>query len=278
MATLEGTKKTSVVTPIRREARSFSSSSSSLSNNNANVLALNYLPFFYGNDPASDDTVIGGTLSLYDPALRDIYHLSKGNTLAMGMRGMYPILTSRNIVSRLDFLLLFGPGLGDSPSVILDDYVVYLTIYDEAKHNLIKEWEKAIMSNYYGKYYMLPRANKDSSYCSGDASYSITYSTNPQSQSYIANELPFANLLFGTFGDNKNLSESDRPSGFDGIKKYNPIFQAENPFDADNEANYKSFSEGIVNYESSKAMRIINLKDEPRAKMALYSCFLHTLC
>ena len=276
MATLEGTKKTSVVTPIRREARSFSSSSSSISNNNANVLALNYLPYFYEVNPASDATVIGGTLSLYDPALRDIYHLSYGNTLAMGMRDIYPILASRDIVSRLDFLLLFGPGLGDSPSVILDDYVVYLAIYDEAKHNLIKEWEKAIMSNYYGKYYMLPRANKDSSYCSGDASYSITYSTNPQSQSYIANELPFANLLFGTFGDNKNLSESDRPSGFDGIKKYNPIFQAENPFDADNEANYKSFSEGIVNYESSKAMRIINLKDEPRAKMALYSCFLST--
>ena len=275
-ATLEGTRKTSVVTPIRREARSFSSSNSSLNNKNAKVLPLNYLPYFYGNDPASDATVIGGTLSIYDSALRDVYHLSQGNTLAMGMTGIYPILTNSNIVSRLDFLLLFGPGLGDSPSVILDDYVVYLAIYDEAKHNLIKEWEKAIMSDYYGKYYMLPNANKDSSYCDGSTSYSITYSTTPQSESYIANELPFANLLFGKFGDNADLKGSDRPSGYGGGKKYNPIFKGENPFDADNEASYKTFSESIVDYGSSKAMRIINLKEDPRAKMALFSCFLST--
>jgi hypothetical protein len=272
-ATLEGTRKTNVVTPIRREARSFTSSSSTVVNNTAQVLTLDFLPYFYGNNPASDATVIGGTLSLYDPALRDIYHLSKGNILAMGMQYVYPILADSNIVSRLDFLLLFGPGLGDSPSAILDDYVVYLGIYDEAKHNLIKEWEKAVMSDYYGKYYMLPNANKDSSYCDGATSYSITYSTVPQSESYIANELPFANLLFGNFGDNTASEQSKRfPENFGG-RKYNPIFKAENPFDANNESNYKTFSESILDYESSKAMRVINLKEDPRAKMALFNCF-----
>ena len=272
-ATLEGTRKTNVITPIRREARSFSSSSSTVTNNIAQVLALNYLPSFYENNPAGDATVIGGTLSLYDPALRDIYHLSNGNYRAMGMSAIFPILNNSNIVSKLDFLLLFGPGLGDSPSVILDDYVVYLGLYDEAKHNLIKEWEKAIMSDYYGKYYMLPNANRDRSYCDGATSYSVTYSTVPQSESYIANELPFANLLFGNFGSNEASKQSNRFPNTFGSKKYNPIFKAENPFDAANEANYKTFSESILDYESSKAMRIINLKDEPRAKMALFSCF-----
>ena len=272
-ATLEGTRKTNVVTPIRREARSFTSSSSTVINNTAQVLTLDFLPPFYGNVASLDSTIIGGTLSIYDPALRDIYHLSKGNILAMGMQSVYPILADSNIVSRLDFLLLFGPGLGDSPSVILDDYVVYLGIYDEAKHNLIKEWEKAVMSDYYGKYYMLPNANKDSSYCDGATSYSITYSTVPQSESYIANELPFANLLFGNFGDNTASEQSKRfPENFGG-RKYNPIFKAENPFDANNESNYKTFSESILDYESSKAMRIINLKEDPRAKMALFNCF-----
>lgn len=272
-ATLEGTRKTNVITPIRREARSFSSSSSTVTNNTAQVLALDYLPSFYGNNPASDATVIGGTLSLYDPALRDIYHLSNGNYLAMGMSAIFPILNNSNIVSRLDFLLLFGPGLGDSPSVILDDYVVYLGLYDEAKHNLIKEWEKAIMSDYYGKYYMLPNANRDRSYCDGATSYSVTYSTVPQSESYIANELPFADLLFGNFGSNEASKQSNRFPNTFGSKKYNPIFKAENPFDANNETNYKNFSESIIDYESSKAIRIINLKDDPRAKMALFSCF-----
>lgn len=275
-ATLEGTRKTNVVTPIRREARSFTSSYSTLRNNNAKVLTLDYLPYFYGNNPASDDTVIGGTLSIYDPALRDIYHLSKGNISAMGISKVYDILSNKFIVSNLDFLLLFGPGLGDSPSVILDDYVVYLAVYDEAKHNLIKEWEKAIMSDYYGKYYMLPNGNKDRSYCDGGTSYSITYSTVPQSQSYIANELPFADLLFGNFGDNAASKQSQRfPESF-GQKKYNPIFKAENPFDSINEINYKNFSDSIPDYGSSKSIRIINLKEDPRAKMALFSCFSAT--
>ena len=275
-ATLEGTRKTNVITPIRREARSFNSSSSVVRNNDAKVLTLDYLPYFYGNNPASDSTVIGGTLSLYDPALRDVYHLSQGNAAAMGISKIYDILNSSSIVSRLDFLLLFGPGLGDSPSVVLDDYVVYLAIYDEAKHNVIKEWEKAIMSDYYGKYYMLPNGNKNRSYCDGATSYSITYSTIPQSESYIANELPFANLLFGKFGDNTASQQSKLfPENFGG-KKYNPIFKAENPFDSINEINYKNFSESIVDYESSKAIRIINLKEDPRAKMALFSCFSST--
>ncbi len=41
---------------------------------------------------------------------------------------------------------------------------------------LKSKWEKAVMSDYYGKYYMLPNANKDSSYCDGATSYSITFS------------------------------------------------------------------------------------------------------
>ena len=104
MATLEGTKKTSVVTPIRREARSFSSSSSSTSNNVATALPLSYLPFFYGNNPNSDATIIGGTLSIYDPELRDIYHLSQGNTLAMGISSIYEPFVYTNIIRDLDWI------------------------------------------------------------------------------------------------------------------------------------------------------------------------------
>jgi len=273
-ATLEGTKKTSVTTSIRREARSFNSSSSYLSAGYAKVLKPSFLSSFYGNDPASLDTIIGGTLSIYDPGLRDIYHLTNGNTKALGISNVSSLLNSFAIVSKLDFLLLFGPSMGDvSPSALLDNYVALLCIYDEEKHNLIKEWEKNIMSSYYGKYYILPYLNQDNSNNNGFSSYSVEFTTSPPSQSYIANELPFADLLFGTFGSSKEGRDSGLVPSDYGTKKYNPIFEVDNPFDYRNAENYKTFTEKIPNYNSSKDFTVISLKNNSSAKMALLTCF-----
>ena len=274
-ATLEGTKASALITSIRTEARSFDSSSSIVIAKNAKVLNLNVLPPFYGNKANSDSTIIGGTLSIYDPALRDVYHLSNGNLSAMGISSVFQILTNVDIVSKLDFLLLFGPGLGDNPSAILDDYVVYLAVYDESKHNLIREWEKSIMTEYYGQFYMTSSNATPSYTCTQETYRSTEVSTTPDSESYAANELPFAKLLFGKF-NNEGEKEDDRfPETF-GSKRYNPIFQANNPFDSSNEKNYKTFSEDIPNYESSKSIKIINLKENPRAAMALYGCFVNS--
>lgn len=273
-ATLEGTKASALITSIRTEARSFDSSSSIVIAKNAKVLGLNILPPFYENAASIDSTIIGGTLSIYDPALRDVYHLSNGNLRAMGISQSFPILSSAQIVAKLDFLLLFGPGLGDNPSAVLDDYVVSLAIYDESKHNLIKEWEKSIMTEYYGQFYMTS-SNVASGYtCTQETYRSTEVSTTPDSESYAANELPFAKLLFGKFNNDGGKQDDRFPETF-GSRRYNPIFQANNPFDSANEKNYKTFSESIPNYESSKAIKIINLKEDPRASMALYSCFVN---
>jgi hypothetical protein len=266
-ATLEGTRKTNVITPIRREARTFDSAAASLNFKIANVLPPSYLSSFYGNDPSLDDTIIGGTLSIYDPQLRDIYHLWKGNYKALGIPdsiNSYRILNTDSIISQLDFLLTFGPELGSDPSKLLSNYVILLAIYDEGKHSLIKDWEKSIMSEYYGQYYMLGSRNEEITSCNNLSTFSISYSTVPQSESYVGNQLPFANLLYGQFG------KGSLPNY--GTQKYNPIFKGENAFDAGNESRYKTFSESIVDYESSKALTIINLKDNPKAKVALFSC------
>ena len=267
-ATLEGTRKTNVVTPIRRESRTFDSASSSLNFKVANVLPLSYLSSFYGNDPSSEDTIIGGALSIYDPQLRDVYHLWKGNYKALGISdsiGSYKILNTDSIISQLDFLLTFGPELGSDNSKLVSNYVILLAIYDEGKHSLIKDWEKSIMSEYYGQYYMLGSRNEETTSCNNLSTFSISYSTVPQSESYVGNQLPFANLLYGQFGKG-SLTDY-------GTKKYNPIFKGENAFDAGNESRYKTFSESITDYESNKALTIINLKDNPKAKIALFSCF-----
>lgn len=269
-ATLEGTRKTNVITPIRREARSFNSSFSRINFKTANILNLNYLSSFYLNDPSSDDTVIGGTLSVYDSDLRDLYHLWKKNYKALGITNYIDLSINNVIISKLDFLLSFGPSVTQndngtlSPSEILDDYVILLAVYDESKHSLIKDWEKSIMTEYYGQYYMVSR-NGEFNYCDAFTSRSITYETVPPSQSYIGNELPFAKLLYDRFGND----ELNFPFG---SKKYDPIFRADNPFDYRNESNFKTFSQNLASYQSSKGLTIINLKDNSRAKMALFNC------
>ena len=263
-ATLEGTRKSNVITPIRRSARSFNSSSSSINFKTAGVLGLDFLPSLYNNSASDDNTIIGGVLSIYDPELRDIYHLSKGNYKALGITSFIEI-NANNIPSQLDFLQTFGPSFKLASSAILSDYIILLAVYDESKHSVIKEWEKAIMSEYYGKYYMLNTGNNDSVYCDGLTNKSISYETVPPSQSYIANELPFSKILYGQFGNNNTSLPSF------GTKKYNPIFSADNPFDYRNESNYKTFSENVPDFKDSKGFTIINLNNDPKAKMALYN-------
>lgn len=270
-ATLEGTRKTNVITPIRREARSFPSSVVNNYTKTAQVLNMNFLPSFYGNNPADDKTIIGGVLSIYDSSLRDLYHLAIGNYKALGISNSINLLEDRNIVNSLDLLLLFGSDYTGA-SETLDNYFVLLTDYDEGRHSVIKEWEKSIMSEYYGQYYMVQSGNKDSNYCDGLTNFSITYTTSPQSESYVGNQLPFAKLLYGQFGSTQDGQNSSIiPKEF-GKQRYNPIFKGENPFDSRNEKNYADFA-ASANYESGKGLTIINLKDNPRAKIALYKCF-----
>ena len=95
----------------------------------------------------------------------------------LGNNLSYPL-----IIKNLDFKLLFASSIGEGNSTNfvanIDDYIIYLAVYDEARHNVIKEWEKAVMSEYYGKYYMIPNANKSSTDCGGSYISSVSYSTN----------------------------------------------------------------------------------------------------
>ncbi len=280
-ASLEGTRKTNVVTPIRREARTFSFSSSRILNKTAQPLALNFLPNFYGNSPSSLATIIGGTLSVYDPQLRDLFHLHNGNIAAMGISNIFDLTGNSSsyplIIKNMDFKLLFASSVGGVSSTNLlaniDDYIIYLAIYDEARHNVIKEWEKAVMTEYYGKYYMTPSPNKSNTDCGGSYISSVSYSTNPPSESYIANELPFSNLLFGNFGDNTDSKQSQRFPASYGSKKYNPIFKVENPFDSNNQSQYDNFINSVSTFNLAKTINIINLSSDDNARMALHKCF-----
>jgi len=269
-ATLEGTRKTNVITPIRRDARTFNSESSSINYKTTTALPLGYLPSFNLNDPAGKETIIGGTLSIYDPQLRDLYHLNNKNYKALGIVGTYIDLTvdsgdySPFIGSSLDFLQTFGTTPTSSPSDILSDYIILLAIYSEDRHSLIKDWEKSVMADYYNQYYMVANQGETSS-CNNFSNFSISYSTVPPSQSYIANQLPFVKLLAGQYGND----EMDFKFG---SKKYNPIFKAENPFGPNNDDNYKNFAAGIQDYESYKTLTIINFKNDPKAGMAFLSC------
>jgi len=268
-ATLEGTRKTNIITPIRREARSFNSESSSINYRTTTALPLGYLPSFNSLDPSSIDTIIGGTLSIYDPQLRDLYHLNNRYYKGFGFNDYIDFtLDSGNshpfIASSLDFLQTFGTTAFSSPSNILSDYIILLAIYSEDRHALIKDWEKSIMTEYYNQYYMVANQGETSS-CNNFSNFSISYSTVPPSQSYIANQLPFIKLLNGQYGND----EMDFKFG---TKKYNPIFKAENPFGSNNDTNYKNFISGIPDYESYKTLTIINFKNDPKAGLAFLSC------
>ena len=266
-ATLEGTRKTNVITPIRRESRSFGSGSSSINFSTTSALPLSYLPFFNLNDPSSKDTIIGGTLSIYDPQLRDVYHLSNRNYKALGIIDPIDLTvkagdTSPFIQHGLEFLnSLSTPTVGLSQ--ILSDYVILLAEYSEDRHSVIKDWEKSVMADYYNQYYMINGQDEEAS-CNAFSNFSISYSTVPASQSYVGNQLPFAKLLSGQYGNDK--------IGFAfGTKKYNPIFKAENPFGSANDDNYKNFASAIADYESCKTLTIINFKNDPKAGVAFLS-------
>jgi hypothetical protein len=268
-ATLEGTRKTNVITPIRREARSFNSESSSINYKTTEVLPLGYLPAFNLNDPSSSDTIIGGTLSIYDEQLRDLYHLNNKNYKALGIIDYIDLTVDPGksnpfIASDLDFLQTFGTTPVASPSNILSDYIILLAVYSEDRHALIKDWEKSIMTEYYNQYYMVGNQEETSS-CNNFSNFSVSYSTTPPSQSYIANQLPFVKLLNGQYGNDKLDFKF-------GTKRYNPIFKAENPFGASNDSNYKNFIAGIADYESYKTLTIINFKNDPKAGLAFLYC------
>jgi len=272
-ATLEGTRKTNVITPIRREARSFNSESSSINYKTADALPLGYLPSFNLNDPSSYDTIIGGTLSIYDEQLRDLYHLSNRNYKALGIIDYIdltvdPGKSNSFIASDLDFLQTFGTTPLAPPSNILSDYIILLAVYSEDRHTLIKNWEKSVMTEYFNQYYMVKNTEEESS-CNNYSNFSISYSTVPPSQSYIANQLPFFKLLNGQYGND----EMDFKFG---AKRYNPIFKAENPFGANNDVNYKNFIAGFPDYESYKTLTIINFKNDPKAGLAFLLCLNKT--
>lgn len=260
-ASLEGTKKSNLITTIKRNARTFSSNSSYSFSGSSYALGLENIPSLYFQNPGSTDFIISGTLSNYDEDLRDIYNIQKENYGALGIFNFHNIGNDRSITRSLDFLKLFGPGLGENPSETLNDFNIILAVYDEGLHRRIKDWEKAVMSEFYNQYFMI-NLPKTTGSCNQYNNFSTSYETTPSSEIYSSNELPFSDLLFAQTPLNKNYSNA----------KYPPIFKAENPFDAKNQQEYEILANSIPEFSSKKTLTIINLKENTKAQISFMSC------
>jgi len=277
-ASLQGTVRSSVITSIRREARTFPRSIPILDSRIATPLGLENIPPLFGVDPTSNDFLVRATLGKYDPDLRDIYVLDQyANTTLkagefksvpeMGMQIIFNLFTDQEIIDNLDFLAIFGNGF-ENASKVLDTYNVYLALYDPARHQTIIEWEKAILDSFYNQYFAI-EVPESKIHCDGYNNYSTSYVSEPSSQRYSANELPFKELLFRKSELTKNLT----------AQKTKPIFKVDNPFDDRNEQQFNAYLQSFTdnqsqenNYSKYKSFKTINFAQVPTAVHALLKC------
>lgn len=270
-ASLEGTVKSSVITSIRREARVFPKSIESVFTGFSNPLDLSNIPPFFGVSPITDNFLIRATLAKYDEELRDIYALnniaaSNDNAASLGISSYLSLFEDSRITNNLDFLALFGEELG-SPSAVLDNYKAYLVKYDPSKHEAIKNWERSVIDEFYNQYYSIPLNTEQKQFCGDTSNFNIQFDTEPPSQRYSANELPFKNLLY-------NKSQLTLLNNQYNQKKTSPLFQANNPFDDRNETTFNTFVSRFSNdtYSTKKSLKIIDLYSNASARNALLMC------
>lgn len=269
-ATLEGTVKSSVITSIRRGARFFPKTVESFFSGEAKPLSLSNIPSFYGVDTTGDDFLIRATLGKYDGDLRDIYTIFTNNLTPLGISNpRYLFGGPQNvdlIKNKVDFLASFGPDVGKPISDTLNNYICFIAQYDAEKHEAIKQWEKEIIENFYNQFYEITFSTDQQQYCAQDYNYSIQYETEPPSQRYSANELPFKNLLYSKSALNL-ISNSSTYSK----KKTNPLFKVENPFSDSNESEFKAYVEkfGTDGFGNKKTIKIIDLGSNAIARAAL---------
>lgn len=254
-ASLEGTTKNSVITPIRIDAKVFDTQQNYKQRRTSAAISSDELPALFG---VSFNKYLG-ILGVYDENLRNIYAANAENYAALGIIGT-PINLATQITQNIDFLRNFGPELGSSPSDLLNNYIILLCQYDPARHKMIMDWEKEVMTNFYGQYHLLT-INDNISNCGTYGNYTVNYSTEPSSELYSRNELPFKNLLFGNFAST-NANQKYR------------IMQVQNPLDARNSAAYKAYSDSFgnnatTNFQARSACSFISLYNNAGAISAL---------
>lgn len=280
-ATLEGTTKSSVITSIRRGARYFPNSVENIAYRTANPLPLSTIPPLFGVSPSDPSFIIRATLSKYDEDLRDAYVVNTATNISdlypLGIFDYTVLFNGSNsfITNNLDFLALFGPDIGTNITDLLDNYICILAKYDPVKHDTIKQWEKAVIEEFYNQYYAIDFSTDQQKYCGTDYNYSVQYETEPPSQRYSANELPFKNLLY-------SKSELTLAKNFEGEvlggyvnKKTAPLFQVNNPFADTNEQSFNDYKSkfGDENtYSTKKTLKIIDLAANASARNALLLC------
>lgn len=279
-ATLEGTVKNTIITPVRREIRVFSSSSDSSTIRQASSLPLDYLPAFFNIKPSENDAAfkIRGTLMQYDEDLRDIYAINKAfidaplapNLSALGMSLIKNIGTSSYIVSTLNFKGFFAPDVDMNPSDLLTSYHIFLAEYDPAKHKLIASWEKDVMQSFYHQYFKIFTEDNEL-FCGPYNNFNIQYSTDPESKRYLPIELPFKNLIYGELVNDNGIKLNSTKS------KTDPLFQANNVFSETNQNSFNSFSnsfgtENTSKYSAVKSVIFVNLSASSTGKNCFLSC------
>lgn len=272
-ATLEGTEKSSVITAIRRESRTFPRTSDSVNYFQSSPLGLQNIPPLFGVNPTTDDFLIRAVLGKYDAELRDIYALNvlgTQNIASLAMQIIENVSANQSLVDNLDFRALFGPEY--TGSEILSRFNIYLAYYNPEKHDLIKKWEQDIINNFYNQYYKMESGFKDQTYCGATENYAIRFRTEPPSQRYSANELPFKNLLYSQSDLTKlNLNQ-----------KTDPLFKVDNPFFDANETRFNNFISSYATgdeskYSEKKKIILINFSQNAIAQTAFLKCVKNNL-
>lgn len=235
-ATLEGTIKNSVITPVRREIRVFSNSSSVSFPKIASAIPLDFLPAYYGIKPSENDNEfkIRGTLAKYNLSLRDAYAI-KGDGRAFGCTFLKRI--NQYISNSLNFKGFFANATPLDPSTLLDNYDIYIGDFDEGKKNAIVEFEKNVMENFYHQYFYVD-ANDNQLVCGPYDSFNLNFTTDPSSQRYNPTQLPFYEMIRGELVDSggNKLNQSKNKTA--------AIFKANNVYAEANDLQFSAFSSG----------------------------------
>lgn len=246
-ASLEGTNKSTVLTPIRRDARAFKTNYELVYPKTG--LVADIIPYKFKNISLDQNFLIRSTLLLYNQSLRDVFAWQNQNFSILGFSNVNYI--GYDITSFSSFLEVFVPSLGSQVQQVIDNgsktnllisYHFYVGVYNEDEYTKNLDIEKDLISNFYNKF-IVSEIPSNSNNCRTNSNSTFKYSTEPSySDEYIFNG--------------------------------NPLIKIDNPFDSRNESQMTSLL-AVVNSTGSiisKGMQIVDFKNQPHAWSSFLTC------
>jgi len=244
-ASLEGTNKSTVLTPIRRDARAFKTNYDLVYPKEGSLVDFSkaQIPPKFGSFSINADFLIRSTFLLYNESLRDVYAWQTGSYSILGISNLSYV--GGEIKSFNSFLEVFIPAIGGQVQdvlnvpqlrdTLLNYYNFYVGVYDEDQYKKNIDLEKELINNYYNKFVEVSLPS-DSSNCRVNSNSTFKYSTEP------------------------SYSDEFYVNG-------NPLIKVDNPFDSRNESQMTSLL-SVINPNGSiisKGVQIVDFKNQPTA-------------